>query len=610
VNAFQQSFHLGTYLVYGGGSLWTNYRFTVTGTYLSTGLAEDIGVMFRYVDANNYYRLALNSRYGFTRLEKKVAGVFTTLASNSRGYRPNEALLFTVDVQGSVISVSVNGDPLFAVADSSIAAGTVALYTQDQAKFDNVVVDEPSPAPHVTIGSPIAYSTSSSDSINVTAYAANVPSNGYVDFVLDGTSSHSDTTAPFSAVFPSVAPGDHQVVAILRNQQGAELARDTNALVGSGGEDIVGIGDSITNGFGDVYATDNLAVAPRIVSFQGYVANLTAQLDTTQFSPANLVTNEGVGGDDTYKAAFVRIASIKARHPTADRALILLGTNDSQAAIPSGLGCAGASCNGTLRGNLQTLIDKVRWADYPTNTVPSGVTPVVARVPPTWTAASPWNSATNNLIRSYNTAISTGLVGANLGPDFFSFFMPSSQPLTFRRTLFRDDLHPNALGYVVMATLWHNALNPSSPLPMPFLLDNFAVSAGAVEPQQNLIENGDPLYVGSGFLVSSIPALLLDGRWIKTSNVDKSNASASYISFSVDRPVQVYIAYDAAASAHPAWLSSYVDTGLTIATDNPLTPTMRLYVKSFPSGPVVLGGNLQSPAVGANANFVAIVVPI
>jgi len=107
-------------------------------------------------------------------------------------------------------------------------------------------------------------------------------------------------------------------------------------------------------------------------------------LNATALYPDNIVVNEGVGGDETFDAAFVRIKSVLARHPDMTKALIMLGINDVLNGVPPGTGCSGALCDGTFKGNMQTLVDKIRWLDYPTNTVPSNIIPIVALTPPAW----------------------------------------------------------------------------------------------------------------------------------------------------------------------------------------------------------------------------------
>jgi len=159
----------------------------------------------------------------------------------------------------------------------------------------------------------------------------------------------------------------------------------------------------------------------------------------------------------------------------------------------------------------------------------------------------------------------------------------------------------------MMAALWHNSLNPVNPVPLPFVLDNLTVTT-TTAPQQNLIEDGDQYYRDEPFTLSNIPAVLNGGRWIMPANADRLDTSTNYLSFGADRAVNVYIAYDAAATQLPDWMSGFTDTGNSVSTTDPAVPILRLYVQNFPSGGnITLGGNLQGAAAGAQSNYIAIV---
>lgn len=522
-------------------------------------------------------------------------GVYSPLASDSRGYLRGELLDLEVEVRGSQILVWRNGEPLFAVEDESHSSGTVGLYTQDQALYDNVRIDTPSTAPALVLGSPLAYLTSSGQLIRASAAALNAPVGATVEFSLNSTAPVADPAPPYDVTFPSVVPGNYEVVATLRSGSGAELGRDTNSVVGIGGEYFVSVGDSITNGDGDNFSADNLSLLGRIIGWRGYQGGLTDLLDSTASFPTQLVFNEGIGGDKSYTTAYVRVDSIVARHPGMDTALVLLGTNDATGIIPSGQNCSGTSCNGTFKQNMQTLVDKL---------AASGTTPVVALPPPAWTSTSPWTSSTNNRIREYISVIKNELVGIALGPDFFSFFMPSAT--ANHRSLFSDTLHPNALGYRVMSYLWYNAHSPSVQ-PLPFLLSSLGLSSGRLV-QQNLLEAGDSYYIDEAFTLRTIPAVLAEGRWVMTANADRSSTAADYVTFDVDRAVDVYIAYDAGATGLPSWMSGFLDTGLTLTTSNAAADSLKLYRATYGAGAITLGGNLSGSATGAETNYVVIVV--
>ena len=83
--SLQTSYHTGTYafLVDPAVSGISAYRFSVDITPLTntTGSTQgnDVGIMFRYQNANNYYRVSMSARYGFTRFEKRQNGNFQTL---------------------------------------------------------------------------------------------------------------------------------------------------------------------------------------------------------------------------------------------------------------------------------------------------------------------------------------------------------------------------------------------------------------------------------------------------------------------------------------------------------------------------------------------------
>jgi lysophospholipase L1-like esterase len=596
---------MGTYAYLQSGIALSYYKFSVTALPQPLTLADDIGVMFRYQNPQNYYRYSLNSRFGTSRLEKRVGGTFIPLATNSRGFTENQLLQITVYVSGPKIFVFLNNDLVFAVSDSSLTTGSVALYTQERAVFDNVQITAIPSEPIVGLSTPIAYSVNNTNTINATAITLNEPVNGYVEFILDGANPGIiDSIAPYSASFTNVTQGNHTVDARLYDASNTLVSQDQNILVGRSGNYYIAVGDSITNGSGDHYASDNVLDDGLIISFESYEANLTKLLNDSLGYP-NIVANEGIGGDDSASAAFVRINSILARNTDANRALVQLGTNDSTSLIPSGLGCTGTACNGTYKGNMQSLINSI---------TATGKQVWIALAPPTWgdTSGVPFANpatATRNTayIQAYNQVVKTELTNRTVGPDFYNYFLGAGAN---RYSMFDDTLHPNALGYSVIAHLWHNALNPSAPVALPFVLDNLTPSTVAPYLKQTLVESGDNYYTDEPTytITDDIPAALTNGRWILTDNANKANTSSNYVSFSVDRAVTVYIAYDAGATALPAWMNGYINTGLTLQTTDPLSPVLNLYSKGFGVGSITLGGNMQSPAAGADSNYSAIVV--
>ena len=111
------------------------------------------------------------------------------------------------------------------------------------------------------------------------------------------------------------------------------------------------------------------------------------------------------------------------------------------------------------------------------------------------------------------------------------------------------------------------------------------------------------------FQIESIPAVLDGGLWIMTANGDRNNTASSYVSFTADRSVTVYIAFDAQASSLPTWMADFTGTDQFIGVTDPLSPQLRLYSRSYSSGNITLGGNLAGGNNGADSNYIVIVTP-
>ncbi len=130
----------GTYLL-GGDVLWTDYTFSAS---MQTTDDDAMGMMFRYEDADNYYRFSMDSQRGYRRLVKKVAGVFTVLFEDAFSFVQGQSYDVEVITNVDNIQISINGQPtLIDVNDAAIGAGKIALYSwgNDGLSFDNVLVE-------------------------------------------------------------------------------------------------------------------------------------------------------------------------------------------------------------------------------------------------------------------------------------------------------------------------------------------------------------------------------------------------------------------------------------------------------------------------------------
>ena len=138
---YQQTNASGSAYSYAGNTNWCNYTLEAAVKVLSGTAAT---VNFRYTNPNNYYAVELSpGSSGTITLNKKVAGISTTLQTISHPI--NTGVQYTVDVtaEGPLLSVYINGAlELFAI-DSSIINGQIALGTDNAAaEFDNIVVSQ------------------------------------------------------------------------------------------------------------------------------------------------------------------------------------------------------------------------------------------------------------------------------------------------------------------------------------------------------------------------------------------------------------------------------------------------------------------------------------
>jgi len=449
--ALAESYHLGTY-VYPDQSLLnsrSSFRLSLDITPLTNdgdgSEGNDVGIMFPFdiSDPQNYYRLSMNSRYGFTRLEKRDGVNFETLAVNSIGYIDGQPINIAIEVIEGSIFVFIDGEPVFAESDLDIQPGTVALYCQDRVSFDNLVIAENSPQPMVIISSPLSLSVlpfpeGNGASLTTRAIIANMPTDSRVVFSLnDGPPIDTSVSGnTYSAAFNVDTYGDYDVVAAIIDANNNELGRDVNTVVGMGGDYYITVGDSITNGSKDENPTNNNSADGRMVARQGFQARLNDELTIATERP-QIIFNEGIGGDKSQQLNEDRIDSIIDRHPQANKMLLLIGTNDVWASVPVD----------DFEDHVMQVIN-IAMTD-------SIEELYIARIPPFY---NDQQEVLNSRVAVYNARIEQiAAVDPSdsifLGPDFYAIF--EGKVATYYSS---DGVHPNDAGYQAMADGWKEIL--------------------------------------------------------------------------------------------------------------------------------------------------------
>ena len=127
-------------LAIAGSAAWTDLAFEAR---LRSDDDDAIGVVFRYVDNNNYYRFSMARGTGaYRRLVKKVNGTFTLLWNDVYPFDLGRSYHVSVVLQGDRIRIAFDGVPVAYVQDPSHGSGRIGLYAWRNvaAQFSEVAV--------------------------------------------------------------------------------------------------------------------------------------------------------------------------------------------------------------------------------------------------------------------------------------------------------------------------------------------------------------------------------------------------------------------------------------------------------------------------------------
>jgi len=379
------------------------------------------------------------------------------------------------------------------------------------------------------------------------------------------------------------------------------------------------IGDSITFGDSFSFTVDQSGHPKKTnITFQGW-PGLLSHLLTKKTGINTVVLNEGHPGDRAAKARIERLPALLQRNPNSDRALVLLGTNHLGEfnATPSGEGCSGTACDETFKGDMLAIVSSLK---------DNGRDPIhVALIPPMWGPdddtlyREPLGNVAkrNRLISEYNRVITNEIVtqpGVKSGPDFFSCFLT---PTVNRFSLFKDRIHPNALGYLFMAVLWRDAISEELLVPPVGSCPSSVYILESLDPyvhghKQNLLEEGDEYYTDESFVLTSIPIELADGIWVTQANADHNNRDESFLNFDAGQnPVSVYIAYDPAGNPPLSLSHTFAPTTLSVdlTVSDPSLGMFSIVKADGVTGLVSIGGNRSASGAAQQQGYVAIVVP-
>ncbi|WP_242919898.1 malectin domain-containing carbohydrate-binding protein [Pontibacter liquoris] len=144
-----------------------------------------------------------------------------------------------------------------------------------------------------------------------------------------------------------------------------------------------------------------------------------------------------------------------------------------------------------------------------------------------------------------------------------------------------------------------------APVAAATLISNVAATSGKSYKVADLAV-GALMYTDRTYKITSVPSTLTGATLIQTANDDKKSTSTSLLSFDLSEAATVYVAYDPRATALPTWLSGWTKLADQLGVEDSQISAMNLYSKSFAAGKVTLGGNLASPAAGAQTNYLVV----
>ncbi|MCD4769737.1 MAG: hypothetical protein K8R35_06170, partial [Bacteroidales bacterium] len=124
--------------------------------------------------------------------------------------------------------------------------------------------------------------------------------------------------------------------------------------------------------------------------------------------------------------------------------------------------------------------------------------------------------------------------------------------------------------------------------PTPVISDLIVASGTTYEVVDGL-DNGSKAYVDSDSTYSYLPDVLKNATYIKTSINDRTSTTNPFISFTVNKDVNVCLAHDDRIDPKPSWLPFKNKTAAKLAVGN---KAMSIYTRVYHAGKTVkLGGN-------------------
>jgi putative heme-binding domain-containing protein len=114
-------------------------------------------------------------------------------------------------------------------------------------------------------------------------------------------------------------------------------------------------------------------------------------------------------------------------------------------------------------------------------------------------------------------------------------------------------------------------------------------SAKLYRPELDGLQRGVSVYGDRNYTFKEIPETLAGATHLRTHNDDKVNRSSEFLSFHINLPATLYLAYDGRTNPPKALVEGMEKTDLVVRMSN--GESFSVYRKAVGAGEVILGGN-------------------
>jgi YVTN family beta-propeller protein len=118
---------------------------------------------------------------------------------------------------------------------------------------------------------------------------------------------------------------------------------------------------------------------------------------------------------------------------------------------------------------------------------------------------------------------------------------------------------------------------------------------------QNSLQNGAVQYGDRTYTFTTVPSLVVGGRWIRSANDSKAFTGDPTVTFSISQSADVFVGIDDRVGARP-WMTGWTNTGQKLVNNEGEPRSFTLFRKNFPAGAVSLG-----PSTSAGSMYTVIV---